>query len=258
MIHQDQNRKQSSIVKYLETQSEAIACLAPKVSRRLTGKLLHKLRVAVRRAKITLWCLKHSTAHLRFKKLSHHLNKLEKALGKVRELDVAIKDAKSYEIDSSTMKLLRKRCQKKLGKLICHKKMDILLKELKAAERVARSNSPILLTETRDILGKLIENKIKHPIHSPKKLHSLRIDLKKIRYALEALGKPVDPMKPLQTLLGDAHDLMLLQKLSVTNKKAKSDQRSLNRQSMLLAGKVLPFAAAQLHDWTETECHLMA
>jgi CHAD domain-containing protein len=209
---------------------------------------VHKLRVAVRRAQTTFWCLKHSTTHLRFKKLSRHLHKLEQALGRVRELDVAIEDAKSYEIDSSSMKLRRKLYQKKLRKLISKKKMETLLKELNAAERVAWSKSPILLTGTRYVLGKLIEKKIKHPIHSQRKLHSLRIDLKKIRYALEALGKSIDPIKPLQTLLGDAHDLEVLQKLSKKSSKAKIDQRVLNEKSMLLADSVLRFSAVQLKD----------
>ena len=91
------------LVEFIETQAKIISHLTPEVSKKPSGNSVHSLRVAIRRTRAVLWCSHHSSANLHFKKLNERLRKLGRALGRVRELDVAIKDANHYKIISSQL-----------------------------------------------------------------------------------------------------------------------------------------------------------
>ena len=83
-------------------------------------------------------------------------------------------------------------------------------------------------------------------MHGQKRLHRLRVRIKKARYALEAIGKPIGPIRRLQDLLGDAHDLEILQALVGKNAKMKAEQRSLNDKALHLIEPVLQYTINQL------------
>jgi CHAD domain-containing protein len=70
--------------------------------------------------------------------------------------------------------------------------------------------------------------------------------MRKVRYALEAMGKPIDSMKPLQDALGAAHDLELLQVFTEKNLKLKAKQHSISRKAVRLAKPAIHFAVSKL------------
>lgn len=236
---------QEHVTKYLETQAEAIARLAPQVNRRLSVKPVHHLRVAIRRARAALWVLRNSSNSVHFKKLNHDLRKLGKVLGEVRELDVAIQDANDYGIDSIKLTSRRKTKQTKLQKLINRNQRHNLAMQFFSLKNAALTLSPNL-SEARDNLRLQLNRQLERHIHGKTKLHRLRITMKKTRYALEALGRPVEPIKRLQTILGDAHDLEILQTLVGKNPKIKADQHVLNDKGVRLVKPALRFAVTQL------------
>jgi CHAD domain-containing protein len=236
------------LIRYLTTQSKMIACMAPKVARRPSGKSLHILRVATRRALAALWCLRHSSAHLVCQKLSHDLKKLEEVLGPVRELDVAIHDANLYGIRSNGLEDRRKELQRELLKRITVKKRHQLEKEFKDLKESSLALSPIRLNEARSQLVTRLHLQLKRKENNQTRLHQVRIVLKKARYALEAMGQPVGPLKHIQDVLGDAHDLERLQELTGKRRKIKAKQKALNIEAIRLAKTTLTFALHQLDD----------
>ena len=133
-------------------------------------------------------------------------------------MDVAILDANHYGIDSSELLTRRKAVQRKLQKLINSDQRNNLAKQLASLESVVSAISPTLLNTACYKLGLFLNKQLKRCIHGQISLHQLRITLKKVRYALEAMGRPATPIKHLQDILGDAHDLEILQKLTGKNK----------------------------------------
>lgn len=240
----------SHLIGYLKKNSDVITRLAPEAFRHLKGEFVHKLRVAIRRTRTSLWLLRYSSSDIRIKELDSKLRALAKALGKVRELDVAILDAKQYDVDSAQLKAHLKTAQKKLRKLLKKKKRDRLKQQLSIAANATRQKMPISLKKARSKLSVKLNKQLSLNLKKKKSFHQIRIVLKKSRYALEAMEKPVDHMKQLQDILGKAHDLELLQKLTSQDDKIKKEQRLLNKKAIHLVKPVLQFALRQFTEGT--------
>lgn len=227
------------LTKYFHTQSAALARLLKRVRRRPSVGDVHDLRVATRRARAALWVLRKSSPEPRVKSLNRRLRKMGKALGAVRELDVAIKDAKAYGLDPAPLKARRSAERKRLRRALMGEKTKELLRGMASvAETMKRhpaQKSPKPLAELR---RKLAPWGAAAP---PKeaRLHELRIAVKKTRYALEALGKPVKPLKALQDALGKTHDLAVLQGHLGPSAAAQRDLRRYAAKSMRLARPAL-------------------
>jgi CHAD domain-containing protein len=237
---------QGHLAKYLETQSTNISCLAPKVPHHMSGKTVHDLRVAIRRTRAVLWVLRHSSVDIYFNDLERKLRKLGKSLGRVRELNVAIEDAGRYHVDSSQLVARQKNAQKKLRKQIDRVQMNKLIKRLSALEKEVGSINTSFLKGAREDLRRKLSRQLKKQDHGQTDFHGLRITVKKTRYALETMGKPVEPLKRLQDILGDAHDLEVLQAFIGKDVKIKADQRTLNKKATCITKPALRFAVSQL------------
>ena len=237
---------QEHVINYLEIQSNAIAILAPKVFRHMGGKSVHQLRVATRRARAALWVLRYSSAHIHFKKLNHNLRIIGKALGGVRELDVAILDANHYDINSSQLISRRKAAQQNLQKLINRGQRKKLSADFLSFKKTIRNMKPMLLRKASDKLRAQLNHQLERHVRGKTKSHQLRLVFKKVRYALEAMGKPIDPIKRLQNILGDAHDLEILHELLGRNSKIKAERHLLNNKAARLVKPAIRFAVVQL------------
>lgn len=229
--------------KYFENQVKIIIRLEPEVSRKLSGKGVHDLRVAIRRVQAALWLFHHSSAHLQFKKINRYFHKLQRVLGSVRELDVAIIDASHYGIDPSQLDYshlieMRKIAQTQLAKSLGEKGRKRLAQQIASAKKKMNTRKPVLLNQANAKLKSNLTSHFKHQIRSQKKLHQLRIATKKCRYALEAMGKGVTPLKRLQEVLGEANDLDFLQEFTIKNVKLKTLQKSLNHKAIRLVKKM--------------------
>ena len=244
---------QRHLSKYLDTQVQAISSGSKKVRHLTSGEPVHELRLATRQVRAVFWVLKHSTEHVRFKKLDLRLRELGEALGKVREIDVAIADANHFKIKSSKLIPIRMEAVKKLRKLIKRHQRQSLNKLLSLANKSVRSMSSIQVTEAREKLNKSLNHQLTQDIHGTAKLHKLRIAVKKARYAIDAMSgsfSPTNrsnhPMKELQDVLGHAHDLELLQGFTGKNLKIKTKQSVLNAEAVRLSRPALQFAVSQL------------
>jgi CHAD domain-containing protein len=234
--------------KYLEAQANVIASLSPKVFQDLTGEPVHSLRVATRRAQAVVWILKNCPENLRFKKLHHELHGLGRSLGGVRELDVAIADAKSYGINCTGLKSKRKTAQKKLHTKLGRGSRDKLEKHFASAVVAIHAMNPVSMVGVRDKLREQLAARLKQKIDRPKDLHELRITMKKARYVLESMGRSVDPISGLQEVLGNAHDLATLQALTGNDPAVLVEQKLLNATAVRLAKPAIRFAIAKLGD----------
>lgn len=231
---------------YIRHQAYLITTLAPLLSGPKGEEQIHQVRVATRRMRAAFWILKRDPKIYVIKDLNRYLKKLGKLLGRIRDLDVAIVDAKIYKVDSEELKSSQQVLNKKIQKLTLKKPMKQVLKQIVAAENLASQANPRLIRKARNELCGLIERQIEKRPSGAKKLHQLRINLKKTRYILESIGEPVTPLKPLQDILGEAHDLQILQHLIGKNKKLKSKESLLNKKAVKLVGPALQFAVQQL------------
>lgn len=238
--------RQLRLIKYFNAQMDVFIRNCPVVLSHPSGRSLHELRLATRRLRATLWVLRHSSAHFGIKRLNRSLKSLGNRLGKVRELDVAIKDAKKYRIDSSNLEVERNRAQKQLRKVLNQKNCKHIIHPLIATRNAVSQERELDFTRVRSRLQTRLTVKLKQHINGQIELHRLRIILKKTQYALESMGQAVAPLRQLQDILGDAHDLEFLRSVVRGNVKLKRKQESLNEQATRLIKSALSYAIAQL------------
>ncbi len=239
---------QNNLIKYLKAQFRTVELSLPKVAHRPSDKAVHELRVATRRARVALWVLEQSSSPLRFKKLGHDFRKLGQTLGQVRELEVAIQDANHFGIEFFDLKNRHKKAQRRIQNLISTKKIENFSKQFADAETRIKNIGPISFSIVKSELIIKIRRQLKLSLRGETEPHKLRIVLKKTRYALEAMGKPVQKMKLLQNVLGDEHDLVTLQTYVGKSAKIKRKQKFFHDQATPLIKPALRFAMAQLNN----------
>lgn len=231
---------------FVQTQSKIIVSLIPKLSASLDEKYFHKLRVATRRMRAALWILKHGELKNEIENLNRYLKRMGKLLGKIRDLTVAIADAKKFRIKISKLKLSRRRSIKKVQKMKGYRQMEILSSGLAAAKTLVKNIDPESIIQARHELTGVMDSNLEKTFSGPNKLHRLRITMKKARYVLEAMGESVEALKPLQDALGEAHDLQILRHLVGDNRKIKSKEFSINKEAVGLIKPAILFASSQL------------
>lgn len=198
-------------VQYFSDQVSGLKSEIRKKSKKLKKKKVHELRVTLHRIRSLLELSSIKTQNLK---------KLDKALGKVRDLDVAIGNAKDYGIDSHELKIKRKQKSKAARRLLQDKKKKII-KDLKLIPH--KFENKVNLKQTSANLKEAI-TQYDHQLKD-EELHQVRISLKKVRYLLEAVGKPVDPLRKIQDQLGEVHDLQVLSEYFDNNPHLKNDKK---------------------------------
>lgn len=188
---------QRHLIQYLYIQSKAITVRSKEVSHHPSAKPVHELRLAARHARAAFWVLKHSSKHIRFKKLDKKLQQPGRASGKVREIDVAISDANHYRTKCAQMILQCMHALKKLKQLVKREARNDLKKLLDHANHALRLMGPLRLTEAKIKVTRILHNQLDQDMDGPGKFHKLRIAVKKARYAIEAIiaiGAPIHPI----------------------------------------------------------------
>lgn len=237
---------QQNLFHYIGVQAKLIKELGPKVHRKLGEEDVHKLWVATRRARAAFWVIKHSSVPTRFDKLESLLKALGKDLGNVRELDVAFRDADHFKMKCSSLGGQRKSALKRLKKITVQSAIDRIGKQFEAAEKSLMEAGPILLGRPNEVLKVKLEDCAKGSAHGKKARHKLRTALRKVRYSLEAIGRPVAPLNHIIKALGDAHDLERLQAFLHKKGKVRTEQKALNAQVKHLSLPALHYAVKQL------------
>lgn len=172
--------------------------LAYQLENHFNGKIVHKLRVCVRRLRTMIDLVGEELAETD----KQQLKKVWKQLGKVRDFDVSRELAEKYSFNESHIKEKRTQARKKLRNQLTDKKMQKLFDEMEKISLRAGSAKVDPLPLLRDLRMRLIRTP-----SGPEHLHELRIVLKKIRYFREALGFDVEAFKEFQDTLGEFHDL---------------------------------------------------
>jgi CHAD domain-containing protein len=171
-------------------------------SRRPSVEAVHGLRVAIRRIRAVLWILKQEGRGDR--KLDRGLRKLSRGLGAARELDVARRDARVYRLDSKPLKHLRRRRRREAHRLLVRthrKKLKRRVHDL--LDSLHRCDATAAVSRLQSQLSQVGQSD----------LHLLRIEARKVRYVLEALGETYPSLEQLQKSAGKAHDLEVLAQL---------------------------------------------
>ncbi len=163
-------------------------------------KHVHRLRVCIRRLRTYLWILRGKSERSRLEK---ELRSLAHRLGDLRDVDVV----REILVPTDGLRSLRRERREKVLKKLKRKKV----------QRLRRLASDLSLPAGRPTGLRRLERKLqawsRRPDYSPRGVHELRIDVKKARYALEALGGPTTSLARLQDALGKAHDLDLVASL---------------------------------------------
>lgn len=165
-------------------------------------KNIHDIRITMRRLSVVL--------------NSRNLKKLAKVLGKKRDLDVAIKNARLYGLSTRKLEKARKKAKK-------NSKQELKNFNPKSLKRTPQKN---ILMDYKKMMRKLTRELfgLKTIDMTKKQIHHLRINLKQARYGLEAIGHSQIHLQKMQDLLGGIHDLENLQKLKGKNARIKKDE----------------------------------
>lgn len=196
------------LIQYKTNQLKSFKKLLKKTTKHPTTKRIHQIRVAIRRLRVVL--------------NNDGLRKLARVLGKERDFDMAIKNAEVYGLGTKKLMSAKKRARKKTQR------------ELKKVEdkNLERSCEPDLLVRYKKMIKKLnVELEGFRTMKlSNKQYHQLRITFKKIRYALEILGRPQTNLQKMQDLLGHINDLEILQSLKGKQDRIQKDKEALIKE----------------------------
>jgi CHAD domain-containing protein len=240
----------SKLIRFLRNQTLVFKRLAKKTRRKQAKDDVHLLRITVRRLRATLWILQHSalTAKpgrpLRLRSLNRKLKVAGKALGAVRELDIAVRDAERYQIDSASLRKKRKRCRQKLAQVLNTKYTNTIARKLEKVIENAASKGYINLEPALQKLRDRIVPWRRKKIRNAFDFHRLRIMAKKTRYAREAIGKPVNHLTDLQDILGKAHDITVLMEYVGRRPQLVRDRKTFSSRSTRLVKPALSQATS--------------
>lgn len=184
---------------------------------------IHRARVCTRRLREVLPLVESGA---RGRKLRRRVRRLTRALGPVRELDVALEtlDALAGEAPRPALARLRQVLRQERRLLSAAMSGEVARVDLDkfrrravaAARRCRRVNTAVRTSRRAARLQSAIESA--GSIYLPDRLHDVRIAVKKLRYALE-LARDVSAaradtrlrrLKAAQDLLGRMHDLEVL------------------------------------------------
>jgi len=220
--------------------------LIKKTRARPTADKVHDLRVAVRRLRVAIWLAGHDKEIPRFGALSKSLRNLGKVLGVLRQLDVAIADAKFYRLPVVDLKARRKEARKAADIALAALPVDVLGKELGRLVRLLNERDG---GGARKGASKLLE-RVKTPKAlargSKAEFHEFRIFMKKVRYTIEAFGLQPGRVKTLHDQLGKAHDLEVLQRLVGKNGVVRKDEAMHRKRAAKIAGPAVRYARERL------------
>jgi CHAD domain-containing protein len=197
---------------------------------------IHQARVATRRVREALPLVSRRS---KGRKLRKRVSRLTRALGRVRELDVALMNVDELTADAAiqaqgidllraTLRDERQRLFADMAKRIDRVDLERLQrKTLAAAARYVQSDAdavsarqlkPVLKRAVRRALSLQVAIDNAGGIYLPDRLHEVRIAVKKLRYVLEIARElsrsrataRIRTLKNVQDLLGRMHDFEML------------------------------------------------
>ncbi|WP_408095837.1 CHAD domain-containing protein [Peredibacter sp. HCB2-198] len=217
---------------FIKNESMAFTPLAEKTGQQPKRKRVHDLRVSIRKMRSIVD--------------EDFLKKLGKTLGDVRDLDVAIRNAKAYHLDNSDLKKERKYLRKKIKKSLRPSKLHKLNIKLKSIVNKV-NQKPDVPARAQEMIKKL--HTWEHPMKR-EELHPFRKTIKEVRYLLEATGQKTDYLINLQDHLGKVHDLEVFARFYKKNPTIEKEREVQIKESKKLSQQAIKRAIADLRALT--------
>jgi CHAD domain-containing protein len=185
-----------------------VTSLLSAAARKPDPDTLHDLRTGIRRIRAGLAMTALTPAESA--RLDRRLKATLRALGRARDLDVAIDRAKELGLKTARLRALRRRAGVKLDRVLkkrCRRRLERSLG--RAAPRITALNAARAKRAAHGLLSKL-ENYRKRLPRAKPEYHELRKSMRKARYTLELAGKSANRLVQLQDALGELHDFEIL------------------------------------------------
>jgi CHAD domain-containing protein len=213
----------SPLAAFLDTNAHTLLTLVPAL-RDGRVEAIHDARVATRRLRAALGIIESTTDHAHLGEAAQLARRAARALGRVRDLDVALElladlerraPAAAQAAAYARQALLRERTAAR-RRLV--KKLDQL--SLERLPALVRGGVPRLqralahqTRERAEALGRAVEHA--SGVYFPKRAHAARIEIKQLRYLIE-FHDPEDRdalklLRKSQELLGDIQDRQVVQ-----------------------------------------------
>ncbi len=237
-----------ALTKRFEEQMEKFKHLARTVAKRQKGGPVHDLRVVTRRLRVAFWLIRQGTAIKVPAKTRLSFRRLGRSLGKLRQLDVAMRDARRHKLGTARLESLHRESSVELLSFLTSKKQKIGVKELKRIDRELQGLSTFNYSRPMQKLRSNLNCWAKHPTDKSE-LHVFRIQVKKTLYALEMLGQPALPLTRLKDCLGRAHDLEVLGNYFENATKIRTDEALEIKKSRKLFKPALSFARKKIFEF---------
>jgi len=246
------------IARLLRRRAEAFDRLARRAHRRLEPTVVHDLRVLLRRIRAAVWVARRIAAVPRG--LRGELRRLGRALGERRLLDVAVADAAAFGLDADPVRVRREEAGRAVAKLLRPGRRAAVAALLRAAsEAAAQAGRDEPLPRHSGGSGRAgglgeglagraarLEEALRRAPAGKREMHALRIEAKKARYVLEAIGRDGEILHPLQQRIGRAHDLEVLQKLLGPDEAAAREERRASTAARRMMRKAVARAVQEL------------
>ncbi|HTL12294.1 MAG TPA: CHAD domain-containing protein [Bdellovibrionota bacterium] len=207
---------------------------------------VHQLRIATRRARAALALVDGGSKPIAIKKVRPLLRELGNILGRIREVDTAMNQAKAYGFSRSKLRIRREKLGRRTVRALKRARNERLADDILEIARQVQTRPPLGLSGAVSRLQRKIIAWRGPAPRKPSELHDLRITVKKTRYTLEVLGKKSRRLADLQDLLGKIHDLEMLETIFSKKSSTRRDRKALTRQTEQLIPKALDSAAKLL------------
>jgi CHAD domain-containing protein len=230
----------------LRRQAARFDRLARRVHRRMSTPDVHDLRVLVRRIRGSAWIVRQIAPAPAVQVLRRTLRRVGRALGERRLTDVAIADATAYGLGAAPLEARREAAGAAVVAHLGTARRAAVLALMREAGDVLARRPRRRLADALARRASRLEKACRRAPEGKRRMHELRIEAKKARYVLEALGRPSEVVKPLQLRLGRAHDLEVLQELLGASRRAARDERRARALARRIMRRVVARAAEEL------------
>jgi CHAD domain-containing protein len=214
-----------ALQEHLQRESRNFAELIQATAKDASRKNVHDLRVCCRRLQSDLWLIPKKNRTGSIRRAYRHLGNLVDTLGDQRRYDVAWQDAKAFGVQKKKIRERREKARDRVQKFLKGKKAKKYTKDLnkgiKKANQVAAAFMVPQLEKLRVRSQGMLENT---PTRSAD-WHKLRIELKRVRYVLEAFHHEIPRLKSIQDHLGRWHDMRVLADLVGNKRVVKQAQK---------------------------------
>jgi CHAD domain-containing protein len=217
-----------------------------RAPRRLSADDVHDLRVTTRRLRESISMLRECGAGAGTARARRELRALGRALGACRTLDIAIEDARTYRVDAGPLEKKRVRAYGSLYRLLRPARTRRLVDDLRRAQRgIVGAPFERLLHHLQHHEWE-IAYRLAAPPRTAAERHRLRVEMKKVRYMIESVGRKSASLRRLQDHLGREHDLAVLQELVGRVPRAGRDGRLARARAQKALAPALRSAMRQL------------